>query len=563
MKKALTILNNNKKIVFSVLAIICIIAFCFAISPLTLQNDTFYTIKIGEHIIEDGKINMLDPFSWHENLPYTYPHWAYDIFIYLIYSTFGMTGIYLSTCILASILGVTVYLVNCKLAKNQLISFFITLGTMYLLQGYIAARAQLITFILFILTIYCIEQFLSTKKKRYAISLIIIPIIIANVHLAVWPFYFVLFLPYIAEYILAILADAFFYKKIKISNLKRKIKNATKNKKNLDKVELWTRELNEVENHVKNVKQKREEEKKNPYKIYMQKNDTTKWLIVIAIIAILTGLLTPLGTTPYTYLYDTLQGTTPQNINEHLPMILGQNAPVIFVLVIFIAILAFTKVKIRLRDLFMISGLAYLMIMSRRQLSMFTLIGSVILNRLIYSLCEEYDEGGIKQVYDFMLTKTGIFLTVATVLILSMYFYKPKMNDPYINEKSYPVKACDYIVDNLDLGKVKFYNEYNYGSYLIFRDIPVFIDSRADLYAPEFNSPTGNSKDGQDIFMDFINISSINTYYGDTFEKYGITHIITQKESKLNMLITKTEDKKYYKNLYEDDNFVIYEILKK
>lgn len=29
--------------------------------------------------------------------------------------------------------------------------------------------------------------------------LIIIPIIIANVHSAVWPFYFILYLPYIAE----------------------------------------------------------------------------------------------------------------------------------------------------------------------------------------------------------------------------------------------------------------------------------------------------------------------------------------------------------------------------
>ena len=560
MKKALTILNKNRAVIFSLLAIICIIIFCFAISPVSLQNDTFYTIKIGEHILQEGKIDMIDPFSWHENLPYTYPHWAYDVFIYLIYSAFGMTGIYLSTCILASILGISIYLVNCKLAKNQLISFLITIGALYLLQGYIAARAQLVTFILFILTIYFIEKFLETKKKRYAVSLIIIPIIIANVHSAVWPFYFVLFLPYIAEYILTILADTFFYKKIQISILKRKIKKAQASQKNLDKIQEWTQKLNNTENKAKIIKEKRENEK--PYKIYMHKNDATKWLIIIAIIAILTGFLTPLGTTPYTYLYNTLQGTTPQNISEHLPMILGQNTPILIVIAILIAVLTFTKIKIRLRDLFMIAGLTYLMIISRRQQSMFVLIGAVILNKLIYSLCEEYDKGGIKQVYNFMLTKLGIFLTIAVILILSMYFYKPKIHEPYITEEKYPVKACDYIVNNLDLGKVKFYNEYNYGSYLIFRDIPVFIDSRADLYAPEFNTQTGNSKDGKDIFTDFINISSINTYYGDMFEKYGITHIITPKKSKLNMLITKTEDKKYYKNLYEDDNFVIYEILK-
>ena len=69
---------------FNVLAIICIILFCFAVSPVSLQNDTFYTIKIGEYITQNG-IDMQDHFSWHKDLAYTYPHWAYDTGIYLIY----------------------------------------------------------------------------------------------------------------------------------------------------------------------------------------------------------------------------------------------------------------------------------------------------------------------------------------------------------------------------------------------------------------------------------------------------------------------------------------------
>ncbi|MCI9366377.1 MAG: hypothetical protein HFJ54_07700 [Clostridia bacterium] len=68
----------------NVLAIICIMIFSFAIAPKTLQNDTFYTIKIGEHIMENG-LDRVDPFSWHD-LAYTYPHWLYDVSIYLIYS---------------------------------------------------------------------------------------------------------------------------------------------------------------------------------------------------------------------------------------------------------------------------------------------------------------------------------------------------------------------------------------------------------------------------------------------------------------------------------------------
>ena len=97
---------------------------------------------------------------------------------------------------------------------------------MYILRDYIAARAQLVTFILFIFTIYFIEKFLETKKKKYGIGLVIIPILIANLHLAVFPFYFILYLPYIAEYIIFILFNT--RSIINSSNIKRlqkKIKN--------------------------------------------------------------------------------------------------------------------------------------------------------------------------------------------------------------------------------------------------------------------------------------------------------------------------------------------------
>lgn len=153
----------NNKLVNSIL-IALIIIFCFSISPITMQNDTYYTIAIGKHILENG-IDMLDPFSWHEGLPYTYPHWGYDLGTYIVYSigqaVSGVEGayfaIYIMTGILAVTLGITVYQVNKKLVGNKLLSFVITIAAIYIIRGYIAARAQLVTFILFVLEIYFIE----------------------------------------------------------------------------------------------------------------------------------------------------------------------------------------------------------------------------------------------------------------------------------------------------------------------------------------------------------------------------------------------------------------------
>ena len=550
MKERKTKISKNVR--FTIMAVILIAIFCIAITPISLQNDTFYTIRIGEHITQNG-IDMQDPFSWHNDLAYTYPHWLYDLITYFIYDAFGLTGIYIATCILSAILGITIYFTNTKIVKNQTFSFFITIGVMYLIKDYIAARAQLVTFILFVLTIFFIEKFLETKKKRYAVGLIIIPILIANLHLAVFPFYFVLYLPYIGEYVIAILAETILYRKIKIRRLKSKIKNATKKSESEEKLKKLQEELQQLEEKVDKIKIKRAKELKNSYKIKINKNDNVKWLILVMIICIFTGLLTPLGDTPYTYLVKTMQGNTTQNINEHLPMTLANDIGIMCTLVIFLAILTFTKAKIRLSDLFMLGGLLYLMLATKRQATMFVLMGAFILNRLIMEISTIYNnkEEREKLLHDMKSSIACLIFSIIT-LSLSYFMAKDKVKDQYINEADYPVQACNYIIENIDLSKAKFYNEYNYGSYMLYRGIPVFIDSRADLYAPEFSGKE------EDIFSDFIDTSNIGTFYEDIMEKYGITHVINYKNSKMNMIITKTQDKKY-KELYSDDNFVIYE----
>ena len=72
---------------------IFILIFVFGLVKKELQNDTFYAIKIGELVFKNG-IDMLDHFSFHNSLPYTYPHWLYDCFIYLVFKFSGYAGIY-------------------------------------------------------------------------------------------------------------------------------------------------------------------------------------------------------------------------------------------------------------------------------------------------------------------------------------------------------------------------------------------------------------------------------------------------------------------------------------
>ena len=376
-----------------------------------------------------------------------------------------------------------------------------------------------------------------------------------------WPFYFVLFLPYIGEYVIAIIADIIMNKNYKIKGIKRKIKSLSRSPGNEEKITELQLKLDKLCEQIEKSKAKRAEEKKEPYKIKIARNENTKWLILIMLVCILTGLLTPLGDTPYTYLVKTMQGNTTQNINEHQPLTLINNQPALCLIIAYLAILTFTKTKIQLRDLFMVGGLTLLMLYSKRQETMLVLIGSVVLNRLFVEMLKGYVKKDFidQTVMKNLVTKVGAFVIIVFVLGIGLHFVDKKKNNKIIDETTYPVAACDYILENIDIENMKLYNDYNYGSYLIYRGIPVFIDSRADLYAPEFNTKTGDPKDGKDIFMDFIEVSGIAKYYDSMFDDYDITHVITTSSSKIAMLIDNRNDKKY-KRVYNDKNFVIYEI---
>lgn len=562
-------IEKNKEKIFWVLAIILIVLFAISISPKSLQNDTFYTVTIGKLISENG-IDGQDHFSWHEGLPYEYPHWLYDLGMYKIFELGGWDAIYISTCIFAAILGICIFISNSRLTKNSILSFFVTIAVLYLMKSYIAARAQLVTFILFIIFLYNIERFLQNRKIINAVMLLLIQTIIANLHVAVWPFTFVLYLPYVAEYLIACLIEIVLYKKVPIFVIKDKIRDTKRKmaKPNIDKakLEILKNKLQILENKLEDkkikaerIKEKREQELKNAYKITITKNNNAKWLILVMIVSIATGLLTPLGKTPYTYTYLTMIGNTVKNINEHLPLTLTKNVEMMSTLVVLLTLLIFTKAKVKLSDLFMLGGLTYLMFSSRRQQSMFVLIGSVAFTRTVTNwLIANFNYSNEKFAKKWINAFT-MFVVSAILLSFSANLYNKVKNDKYINESTYPVEASEWILENLDLKNIKLFNEYNYGSYLLYKGIPVFIDSRADLYAPEFNTKTGNKVNGNDIFIDFINESSISVYYGDIFKQYDVTHVILYKGSKVNMLIQKADSEKY-KEIYSDNSFVIYEV---
>lgn len=270
---------------------------------------------------------------------------------------------------------------------------------MFLLQDFITARAQLVTFILFVLEILFIESFLETKKKRYVIGLMLISLLIANMHAAVFYFFFILLMPYIAEYIIVTLRDANLIYKFKIFNLKNKINKLSNQNGKEEKLENLKKKLAQEEEKFNKFKENSKRRKENPYKVKLVKRDAAKWLFLVIILCFAMGLLTPIGNEPYTHIFKLMSGTTTQSILEHQPLILANHAGAITVITMLVVILVFTDIKISLKDLFMIGGLLILTFMTRRQYSMLILIGGISIVKILCDFADKYDKERSKILY--------------------------------------------------------------------------------------------------------------------------------------------------------------------
>lgn len=541
-------MSKKDKIKFDIIVVIAIIFLAAAFIPKSLQEDTFYMIKVGEYICQNGMgvvAERIEPFAWHEGMIYTYPHWLLDIIFYLIYNVFQFTGIYVFTVIFGIIIYLLVYITNVKACKNRIISAIITLATIYLFRGYITARAQIVTYFCCILTILFIERFLENPKRRYMVGLVIVPIILANCHAALFPMYFVLYLPYIAAYIMSFLTREEILSKL----LKFKNKRLTKLEKKgkIEKVEKIKTKIEKIQEKLETTKV---ENKTKTRKVIIERNENVKYLILLCIACIITGFITPLRDIPFTYTIKSLKGNTMNFISEHQAVALTKMPSLIVSFVVLAITLFSTKTKIKLQDLFMVIGMSILAIISYKQFPIFWIGVMCIINKLIFMMIDEKKLEKIKKIETKALSFMGMVYTIMIIIIIFLYNYKSISKQSYVNTNDYPVVAAEWMKNNMDMDKMYLFNDFNYGSYLLFKDIPVFIDGRADAYDPVFNGMN------EDPFLDYMLTSSGQKWYGDTFKKYNITHIITTKDSLLDMLLQRNI---VYKNIYNDGSFVIYE----
>ena len=486
---------KNKKlyIVFSMLLIVIIL---MTVTK-EMQNDTFFTIATGEHILQEGYDNV-DHLTWHENLGFYKLRWAFDVAIAFIYNTFGFAGIYAFVVIIASLTGLSLFNILLKQKNNIVLSFIATVISMLLMTSNwsFTARGQIISYLLLLLEIYFIEKMISTKQKRYYIIFLVISALIVNFHASVWYMTIILVLPYLAEAI-----------------MHKIMKN-----KNLEKSKIILEPI------------------------------SIKMLIIAILCLVLGSFISPIGTYTYTYMFKVIGGISSTFISElQQTDIISSFGMILGLIVIDILMLA-TKSKMKLSDILLFFGLYFMAILARRNQAFLYLIGTIPVVRLITNFFETYDTENILEKVNNFFSKNWVLGCTTIVIVIGLSSNMvTRIREKYVNEKKYPVEAVNFIKENLDYKNFRIYNSFNYGSYLELSGIPAFVDSRSEIFTEEFNNVT--------ILKDWLETSRGNVNYNDTFAKYEIDYAIVEDKEIINTYISVDEN---YEKVFDDETFSIY-----
>lgn len=394
------------------------------------------------------------------------------------------------------LIGVTLFNNLLKSKNNLVLSFFATLIFMYLSKSVFAARNQIFSFLIFELEINCLIGLLEEGKKRNFWFLLLLAIALVLVHDTLYILYFVLILPYLADFIIN-----------KIFNLDDSFRFRKSNLKNI------------------------------------------KYLIILIILAIPIGFLTPVFASTYTNLINCMNGASTEIINELKPVELMKDYRILTV--IFLAVgLLFTKTKFKIKDVLFVFGFIAFALMANRNVFFLYLIGSIFLTNMVTDTMNTY-------IGEEKVINGAKFLENSKILMISIFCFTSIVSiknftlasfQNYVNEFHYPVEATDYILKNEDYKNMRIWTSFNWGSYLEMKGIKVYIDSRSGMYTEQENK-------GCSVLVDWYNVSQDRANYEEIFEKYKISDVLVETSDEL---YNKLEDDNNYEKTYSDTSFALF-----
>lgn len=427
-----SISNKDKRILLPLLFLPCLLI------TRVLDNDTWFLLNSGRYVMNNG-IPHIEPFTIHENMHFVMQQWLTDVIYWITYDNFGENGLFVIVMICYAIIIFLMYKLTMKLSNcNFFVSYAITILVSIYIYPYMVIRPTIFTLILIMLELLSLESYISSKNNKFLMILPFLSLLQINLHAALWPILFILFVPYII--------DSFNFKICSISG----------------------------------------------------QGYEKKYLFLTIIIMILVGFLNPYGIESMTYLVRSY-GYPEMNIILEMQPANINNAMGIFIFLCIILItfiyIFYRKGKTKIRYFLLTIGTTYMVLTSVRNISIFALCSLFPLSYYLKDFQIPNKQNTITK--RIILLRKVLVSLIVIILLISVY----KKTFDESTTKEYKNLNCtiDYILNNEDISNVVLYTGFNDGSLVQYRGLSSYIDPRAEVYFIKNNNKDDIFKEYVDL----------------------------------------------------------------
>lgn len=219
-----------------------------------------------------------------------------------------------------------------------------------------------------------------------------------------------------------------------------------------------------------------------------------------------------------------LDSTMLENISEWRSTSLGDAYHYVYFvsLLVIVFVVLFSRKKIDFIDLLLFCVSVFLGLKSVR----FWIYLYIVMNFVIFNYVEErkLDKG-----------------TVFSIIIISLIFVGVFLFN--VGEIKYKCYLNENVIKVLKQEKPeRLFNMYDYGGELIYNDVAVFVDGRADLYS-KYN------------YKDYLKISKLEDDYVDLIAKYNFDYFLVDKKYPIRDYLSKDGS---YEKIYSDKKIELY-----
>ncbi len=456
----------------------------------TLDADMWWHLRTGEYIVNE-EIPQQDVFSFTvPNNEWITHEWLSQVLMWQTYDWTGFSGLIVLFAILTAAAFILVYL---RCDGRPYLAAFVVLSAALASAPFWGVRPQVFNMLFAALFVFLIEGFKDGKLKRRTLWLLpLLTMIWANLH---------------SGYLLGIALVVGY-----AVGESLQLRFGTRDARGLG----W---------------------------------DGIRWLVLMAAASFIAAVVNPNGPELWIYPCFTLgSGAMQQYIQEWQSPNFHLNIFWPFAALLGIGLLSFIMSKKRpaWTDIILFAGTGAAGLLSARHIPLFAIVASPTIARYLLSSLEGsrlyplLSGQSTAQLTGRLKTLNWLLLVVAVIAAGIWVFNKMQQNEEAIAEQ-FPVSAVDYL-ESSGLDEQRGYNSYNWGGYLIWRGIPVFVAGRADVY-------------GADFLHNYRRTYDLSLQWNEPLADYDVDYVLMESSHPLLSLLDTSNE---WEQGYRDDVAAIY-----